>query len=122
MAIDLQQVMNSPFAVRFLSRIAREIPPWIGYPLCDRIGDWIATRHEAKITRAVRLNQWMARGGNLEKAALDQAVRETLQNNARDIYSLYHYLGKPEAMRQMISFSDSAREALKRPEFSTRIL
>lgn len=86
MSIDLQQVFNSTFAVRFLAWLARGIPPHIGYPLRDQIGTWIATRSEAKLTRAVRLNQWMARGANLEKAALEQAVRETLQNDARDIY------------------------------------
>lgn len=120
MSIDLQQVLNSPSAVRFLAWLARGIPPRIGYPLCDRIGNWIATRREAKLTRAVRLNQWMARGANLENAALDQAVRETLRNNARDIYSLYHYLGNPRAMRQMIHLSATACEILERPNFSGR--
>ena len=120
MSIDLQQILNSPFAVRFLSWFAQAIPPGIGYPLSDRIGDWIAAHHEAKLTRAVRLNQWVVRGAKLEKAALDEAVRETLRNNARDIYSLYHYLGKPELMRQMISFSRPAQEILERPEFSDR--
>jgi KDO2-lipid IV(A) lauroyltransferase len=62
----------------------------------------------------------MARGANLENAALDQAVGETLRNNARDIYSLYHYLGNPQAMRQMITLSAPAQEVLKRPEFSER--
>ncbi len=120
MSIDLQNVLNSPFAVRLLSWIARGIPPQIGYPLADRIGDWIATRREAKLTRAVRLNQWRARGANLDTSALDQAVAETLRSNARDIYSLYHFLGKPQKMQQMISFSALAREILERPEFSER--
>jgi KDO2-lipid IV(A) lauroyltransferase len=120
MSIDLQQVLNSPSAVRFLAWLARRIPPHIGYPLCDRIGNWIATRREAKLTQAVRLNQWMARGANLEEVALEQAVRETLRNNARDIYNLYHYLGNPEAMRQLISLSAPAQEVLERPEFSER--
>lgn len=120
MSMDLQRILNSPFAVRFLSVIARGIPPQIGYPLCDKIGDWISARSEAKLTRAVRLNQWIIRGAKLEKAALDEAVRETLRNNSRDIYSLYHYLGKPQAMLQRISLGDRACRILKRPEFSSR--
>ncbi len=120
MSIDLQNVLNSPFAVCLLSWIARGIPPQIGYPLADCIGDWIATRHEANLARVVRLNQWVVRGENLDTSALDQAVAETLRNNARDIYSLYHFLGKPQKMQQMISFSASARQVLERPEFSDR--
>jgi KDO2-lipid IV(A) lauroyltransferase len=60
----------------------------------------------------------MARGANLEKADLDKAVQETLRNNARDIYNLYHYLGNPEAMQQMICFSATARQIIERPEFT----
>ncbi|SRR6266498_1391076 len=120
MSIDLQQVINSPFAVRFLSLIAQGIPPRIGYPLCDIIGGRIATRRKSKLTQAVRLNQWVARGANLGKAALDKAVRKTLQNNARDIYNLYHYLGQPEAMKQMIALNASARQVIERPEFADR--
>ena len=120
MSMDLQKFINSAFAVRFLSRIARAIPPRIGYPLADSVGNWIATHHQAKLTKAVRLNQWMARGANVDTALLDQAVHATLRNNARDIYNLYHYLGHPEAMRQMIDFSASVREVMKRPEFTER--
>lgn len=111
MSIDIQQIINDPLAVRSLSLITQGIPPHFGYPLCERIADWIATR-QTPLTQAIRVNQWMARGANLEKAALDQAVQETLRNNARDIYNLYHYLRKPDAMQKMISFSDAAREVL----------
>ena len=84
MPIDLQQLLNSPLVLRFISVLARTLPPQIGYPLCDRIGGGVATRREAQLTQAVRNNQWIARGAGLSNAELDAAVRETLQNNARD--------------------------------------
>ena len=117
---DLQQLINNPFALRFISILARTIPPSIGYPLCDRIGSWVATQREAKFIQAVRLNQWIVSGANLTDAALDKAVQETLQNNARDIYNLYHYLGRSEEMQNMIHFSPEAIEILRRPEFADR--
>src|SRR6266508_5454964 len=120
MSIDLQQVINSPLAVRFLSLLAWGIPPFLGYPVCNLIGDWIVARRDAKLTQAVRLNQWVARGANLEKAVLDKAVQETLRNNARDLYNLYHYLQRPKAMQQMISLSPQACEVIERPEFANR--
>jgi phosphatidylinositol dimannoside acyltransferase len=118
--MDFQQLINSPFAVRFIARLARAIPPRIGYPVGDRIGNWIANRRDSRLTQTVRCHQWMARGANLEPAALDRAVRETLQNNARDIYSLYHYLHNPDAMQHMIRFSPQACEVIRRAEFGAR--
>ena len=120
MSIDLQQLLNSPLVLRFISVLARTLPPQIGYPLCDRIGGGVATRREAQLTQAVRNNQWIARGAGLSNAELDAAVRETLQNNARDIYTLYHYLDQPDTVREMIHFSPEACEIVQRPEFADR--
>jgi len=116
--MDLQQVINSPFAVSLAALIGRIVPPGIGYPLCDLIGDQIAARRASKVTRAVRANQWVIRGGNLEEGALDRAVRETLRSSARDLYNLYHYLQNPRAMQRMIVLEPAARELVERPEFS----
>src|SRR5215216_5491544 len=117
MAINLEQVINSRFAVNFLVLLARVIPPRVGYWLSDAIADWIASQRESKLTRAVRANQWIVRGANLDQAALDLAVKETLQNNAHELYNLYHYLRRPEAILKKISFGVQAREVLERSEF-----
>jgi phosphatidylinositol dimannoside acyltransferase len=120
MTIDLQQIVNSHHTVRFVSVLARVVPPSIGYPVCDLIGKWAATRRQSRLARAVRLNQWMARGASLEREMLDKAVRETLQNNARDIFDLYHFLERPEATWKRICFNRLAEELIRRPEFSDR--
>lgn len=120
MVIDLQQIINSPFTVRFVSVVAWALPPILGYPLCDLIGSWAATRRESQVTRAVRLNQWVARGASLEQEELDKAVRETLRNNARDLYDLYHYLHRPLAVKRRICLNPLAAELTRRPEFAGR--
>jgi KDO2-lipid IV(A) lauroyltransferase len=120
MPIDLQQLMDSPLGVRVIALLAAGIPGRIGYPLCDRIGRWLAAHHDLKLTQAVRLNQWVVRGANPQDVGLDRAIRETLQNNARDIYTLYHFLHRPKAMQQMIRLSPEARDVFERPEFSER--
>jgi phosphatidylinositol dimannoside acyltransferase len=120
MSIDLQQLINSPFAVRFLSLVARGIPPRLGYSLCSRIGTWVATRRTSKLTEIIRANQWVVRGANLENKALGKAVQETLQNNTRDLYNLYHYLHRPAVMQQMVRLSPQTREIVQRPEFAER--
>jgi KDO2-lipid IV(A) lauroyltransferase len=120
MAMDIQQLINSPSAIRSLSVIARAIPPRIGYLLCDRIAARIAARRDSALVQAVRCNQWMARGANLHRSALDNVVRETLQNTARDIYNLYHYLHNPQAMQELICMSPEACGMIQRSEFSER--
>lgn len=120
MAIDLQQIINSPYTVRLVSILARAVPPSVGYPLCDLIGKWAATRRQSNVARAVRLNQWMARGASLENDRLDAAVRETLQNNARDLYDLYHSLERPDVVWRRIHLNPLTENLLVRPEFGER--
>ena len=120
MSIDLQQVINSPITVSLASFLGRVIPPGIGYPICDLIANWVASRRDSKVIQAVRVNQWMVHGANLEKEALDKAVWETFRNNARNLYDLYHYIENPEATQRIISLSPAARELVERPEFGDR--
>ena len=117
MSIDLQQVINSRIAVSLVSFLGRVIPPDIGYPICDLIANWVATRRDSKVVQAVRVNQWMVHGANLEKEALDKVVRETFRNNARNLYDLYHYIQNPEATQRMISLDPVARGLVEGPEF-----
>lgn len=120
MPVDLQQVINSPFTVRFVSVLARVVPPAIGYPACDLIGKWAATRRQSTVTQAVRVNQWVARGRNLDKEALDRIVQETLQNNVRDLYDLYHHLEQPDVIWRRLCLHPLMEELVRRPEFSGR--
>ncbi len=120
MEIDPQRLINSPHTVRFVSALARVVPPSVAYPICSLIGSWAAGQRQSSMTRAVRVNQWVARGASLEKEALDAAVRQTLQNNARDIYDLYHSLERPDTGWQRIRLNPLAKELIQRPEFSDR--
>lgn len=120
MSINLQQIINSPFAVQGVSMLARMIPAGIGHPVCDRIGDWIASRKDSMLTRAVRTNQWVARGATLNERELDCAVRQTFRSNARDIYTLYHNIHNPQAMQRKIVIPPAARALVNRPEFAAR--
>jgi lauroyl/myristoyl acyltransferase len=120
MRIDLQQIINNPFAVHLAFFLGRNIPPDIGYPLCNFIGDWIALRRNSNVTQAIRANQWVVRGGNLENEALDQVVRQTLRNNIRDLYHLYHYVERFDDTKNLIRLNPLAHDLIERPEFGKR--
>lgn len=120
MPVNLQQILNSPFAVRLVALLGRIVPPQMGYPLCDLLGDYAASRRDSMVTRAVRTNQWVARGANLGKQELDCAVQKTLRNNARDIYTLYHNIHNPKRTQDLIIIPPTVEELLDRHEFASR--
>jgi len=70
--------------------------------------------------RTVRANQWVVRGENLEKEALDRAVLETLRHSARSIFDLYHYTENPRATGRLIVLDAATRALIRRPEFDKR--
>jgi KDO2-lipid IV(A) lauroyltransferase len=51
---------------------------------------------------------------------LDRAVRETLRNNARDIYTLYHNIQQHQKIKDMIVMGPRECALMKRPEFASR--
>jgi lauroyl/myristoyl acyltransferase len=120
MNIDLQQVVNSSLSLRLVSSLARSLPPWLGYRIAYRLADRIASRRNSRLIRAVRLNQWVANGENLQPEALDEVVRETLRHSARSLFDLYHYNHDFEATRQLIVFDSSFHIIARRSEFENR--
>lgn len=115
--ISLQQIINSSLSLRLVSALAERLPPRLGYPLASFVADLIASQRNSKVVRAIRLNQWVATGEALTGTALDQAVRATLRQAARCLFDLYHYLGNPEAVRQLIVFEPSFQQVAQRAEF-----
>ena len=72
------------------------------------------------MVQAVRVNQWVVSGENLDKAALDRAVAENFRSIARSIFDLYHNLSNPAAFMRMIEPHPIAIQLIQRPEFSER--
>lgn len=120
MAIDLQSIINSPFGVGLASFIGRRIPPSVGYRIASLAAEGIASRRQSRLVRGIRINQWMIRGGNLDKEALDQAVCDNLESIAHSLYSLYHYIDNPQAINDLVDLNPVARNLVERPEFGER--
>ncbi len=120
MAIDLQRLFGSAFAIRLAGIIGQTIPPRLGYALADFIADRIASRRNSKIVRAVRANQWVARGEGPGGEELDRAVREAFRHAACSVFELYRGLRHLREALASIELDPSARFLLKRPEFAER--
>ncbi len=120
MRVDLQQVLNSSFSLRFVSALAQRLPPRFGYCIAYYVAEQIARRRNSQVVRAIRANQWVVNGKVLEREALDQVVHATLRHSARCIFDLYHYTQNPEATKQLIVFDQRSQQLAERPEFDRR--
>lgn len=124
MAVDIQleRVLGSRVSVSLINLLAGVVPPGLAHRITDAISDGVAACRLAGLVRAVRANQWVVRGASLEKAALDQAVRQNLRNIGWTLYNLYHYrrdldtawkmLQWDATMEYLIDFPKSGRGGL----------
>jgi lauroyl/myristoyl acyltransferase len=120
MTIDLQQVVNSSLSLRFVSSLARRLPPQLGYRIAYTFAAQIARQRNSGLVRAICANQWVASREALHGEALDEAVRETLRYSARCLFDLYHFNQDFEATRQRIVFDSSFDSIAERSEFERR--
>lgn len=120
MAFDIEVITNSSLGVSLFSALAAAIPRSIGYRIADVVARRIASQRESRLTRAVRLNQWVVRGEHPSPTLLDEAVRQTLRNSARSVFDLYHSVGNLKALEKWIVLDGDMRDLVKRPEFADR--
>lgn len=118
--VNLQQVINSSLGLRVVSLLAQGLPPRLGYRIGDFVAEQIARQHNSSLVRAMRLNQWVAHGECLDRAALDQVMRKTFRYAARWIFDLYHYMDQPMATEKLIVLSPAFEQLIHRPEFDGR--
>jgi phosphatidylinositol dimannoside acyltransferase len=120
MAIDPQNAINSPLGISIALQIGRFTPNWLGHRMVNFAADRISARKDWKMVQAVRLNQWVVSDGKLEKAELDEAVRQNYRSTARSIFDLYHNINNPKVFHQIIDVHPTAEQLIRRPEFSDR--
>jgi lauroyl/myristoyl acyltransferase len=118
--MNLQQISESPFIISLVSILGRILPVRTGYALADLVAVQIASRQGSQMVRAIRANQWVARGESLGKDALDQAVLETLRQSAHSIFDMYHYVQNHETTRNLIDLDPVTEKLYQNREFSQR--
>jgi lauroyl/myristoyl acyltransferase len=120
MTVEPRNLINSRYGLDLAYLIGRYTPNRLGHWIAEFAADRIASRKDWKLVQAARLNQWVARGENLDSSDLDKAVCENFRNTARSIFDLYHNINNPERFHNIIEVHPIAEEFLERPEFSER--
>ncbi len=118
--MKLDAFLNSEIGLSFASALARATPPSLGYAIAKSSADWIGSRRNSAVVRAVRANQWVVAGGDISQEALDQTVRNVFQNSARSIYELHHYQQEVDAASRLFLLEPTFRELLERPQYDRR--
>jgi len=99
--MDLQKIANSRFGVNFGLWIGRTLPSAIGYRIAD-FGANILAKHDNTMTQAIRANQQIVRGREINPQELDQIVSDVLSHAGRCFVDLYHNLMDPEGLKDLV--------------------
>jgi lauroyl/myristoyl acyltransferase len=114
MGIDLQQLVNSRYAVGLALGIGRAVPPSLGEPFVKFAADRMASLRQTAIVQAVRANQWVISGEQLSAAKLDQATRAVFRHTGQSLYHFYHNLHDTAVLQQRVAFTPMAERLLAR--------
>ncbi len=108
--MDFQSFSNSRVGIGLALAVSRAMPPALGYRVARTGAARLAADTDSAMVRALRTNQWMASGRTLAGAALDEAVRQTLESSGRFLYDIYHLPKDPKALLRRVANNDVFRE------------
>jgi KDO2-lipid IV(A) lauroyltransferase len=120
MTLDPRKIINSPFGLNLAFLIGKYTPYWLGHRIASFTADRISARRSWKLVRAVRCNQWIVHGEDLDQATLDKLVADNFRRIATSIFDYYHNINNPAASLRMLEPHPFAVQLVQRPEFADR--
>jgi len=118
--MSLQSILNGPISLTLARFLARSFSPEKGYALGEWLADRIAGQKKASIVRTIRANQWVIHQENISQEELAHAVRETLREGARCIYTYFHFFEDSKAILDRVEFSPSFLDVFNEAQTSSR--
>lgn len=103
--MSLQSFINGPFGIGLILAIGKIIPPFIGYPLAEKVAKYLSTRKDSNFYRSMRANQWIISGRSLNSDELDKRTVETFRQTSRWLYDLYHHINDYQNIIKRVSLS-----------------
>jgi lauroyl/myristoyl acyltransferase len=108
--MDIQRVFNSRIGVGTGLALGQAISPKLGYTLSGWGVRLLSKRRSFSTVQAVRINQWIIRGGQLTPQELDSVVLEVLTHAGHCFIDLYHNLRNPEGIKSLVVIDQLARK------------
>ena len=103
----LRTLVTSRFAQYAALWLGRHTPAGLGYGLFEQGASWMANFKGLEMVRAVRANQWVVRGENLDSRELDRAVHETFREIGHMLFEFYYLHAHPQRAKDIIVFEPS---------------
>jgi phosphatidylinositol dimannoside acyltransferase len=116
MSVNPQAIINSRLGIALAMSLGQSIPPRLGYPLANKIADFISSRKNWKLIQAVRTNQWVIHQGRLSREDLDLQTRRVFQHTAHCLYDMYRYFRTPTEFQKLVIFSTPIEEIIRRSQ------
>jgi lauroyl/myristoyl acyltransferase len=113
--MNLRSFSTSRFATQGVMGLC-QLPRPMGHAVGRWIADLYTAQKNAPLVRAVRANQWMARGKQLTASQLDQAVRDVFRHTARCYYDFYGNLRNPEKLKNMLAMTPAIEALIQRSQ------
>jgi KDO2-lipid IV(A) lauroyltransferase len=86
--------------------LSQAFPSYIGYPAAKVIASALSNRFLSPIVKAVHLNQWVAHDQKPGHRELIRLVNQVFLNQARALYTFYHYLDRPEHLKKLVRVTE----------------
>lgn len=115
-----ESITKGSFGTIWGMRMAQLLPNQLGYFTAARVANAIARRTESPLVKAVKLNQWVLRGGNLNSEELNRHARKVLQFQSRALFETYRYMDRPDRLGSLVTFSEKCRQVFADQIQSTR--
>jgi lauroyl/myristoyl acyltransferase len=110
--MDIQRLFNSSIGVGTGLALSQAISPKLGYTLSSWGAMFMSKRKSLSTVQAVRVNQWVIRGGKLTPQELDSAVQEVLTHAGHCLIDLYHNIRNPEGMKSLVVIDQIAKKLI----------
>jgi lauroyl/myristoyl acyltransferase len=100
-----EYLASSTLGTALTLALSQGLPPFIGYPVASLISYIAANQVMSPVKQAIRLNQWVAHDGKLNRKELRKAVRQVFQQQGRALYDFYHNLDRPKEVRRLVKLT-----------------
>jgi KDO2-lipid IV(A) lauroyltransferase len=113
-------IYNGSFGTIAGIRSAQLLPNQLGYFTASQVAKLQGRRTHSPLVQAIKLNQWVVRGGNLTQTELDAHVKKVLYFQSRALFETFRYMDRPDRIGSLVSLSDKTCQVLNDQQRSKR--
>ncbi len=109
-----KDIIRQPIPVLFVIFLGWVLPRKIGWKIAGLIGIILGSFKNTQMVKAIRANQWVIHEKQLSQEHLDKVPRIVFKTSAKCIFDFFHYLSRPNKLKEVVFFSPEAQETIDR--------